>query len=205
MKSLFFVAAVAVLALLGLVPADPVAAEPPEPVSVKGLPGWYRPDAKGYKADPYIAAAAKLRAAGKDKAVETLRAAAKDRDQPVEQVIVLCRMLFTAKSKKAFERPGLGAPGCLGGTDMKDWPSEPIELVDGVPFLIVVGYTLAGFPEPAEEYLDYCVKACDWGAAEFEPKTAAEKGKALDKLLASPKWKRPLKDWEKEFLAAQIK
>src|SRR5690349_15065920 len=114
MKSLLFVAAVAMLALLGLVPADPVAAEPPEPVMVKGLPGWHGPDAKGSKADPYIAAAAKLRAAGKDKAVETLRAAAKDRDQPVEQVIVLCRMLFTAKSKKAFERPGLGAPGCLG-------------------------------------------------------------------------------------------
>jgi hypothetical protein len=77
--------------------------------------------------------------------------------------------------------------------------------VDGIPFAIVRGYNLGGSAETPEYYLEYCLKECDWGTIEFKPRTAEEKQKALDKLLASPKWKTPLRDHDKEFLAAQIK
>jgi len=155
--------------------------------------------------DPYLAAAAKFQAVGKEKAVAILRAAANDPKVENEVVIVLCRLLFTAKPKGEFRRPMIGRPHCLGGTGPADWPLEPIEVVDRVPFLIATGYEMAGQAEPAGEYLDYCLKECAWGATEFKPRTAAEKQAALAGLLASKKWKQPLTEFERKFLADQIK
>jgi hypothetical protein len=179
--------------LLGTRPES--AAAPPDDISLKGL-AWL----EEYRVDPYLAAAAKLRAAGQEKAVAVLRAAATD-----PKVIILCRMLFTAKPKGEFRRPMIGAPFCLGGSDGKDWPLAPIEVVDGVPFLVVAGYLLGGEPETPGAYLDYCLKECAWGTAEFKPRTAAEKEKALEALFASKTWKKPLTDGDRKFLAAQIK
>jgi hypothetical protein len=200
--------AVTILACLVLGTRPESAAAPPDDVALKGL-GW----ADEYRVDPYIAAAAELRAAGKEKAAGVLRAAAKDPEVGSLQVIILCRLLFTAKAKGEFRRAMIGAPHNLdgtaswlgGGSDRKDWPLEPIEVVDGVPLLVVAGYTLGGQPESPEQYLDYCLKECAWGATEFKPRTAAEKEKALAALLASKKWKKPLTVDERQFLAAQIK
>jgi hypothetical protein len=77
--------------------------------------------------------------------------------------------------------------------------------MDGVPFMIVGGYQLGGVPEAGEWYLDYCLAECDWNGFRYAPKTAAEKAKALDKLIRSPKWKRPLDDDGRDFLAKQVK
>ena len=78
-------------------------------------------------------------------------------------------------------------------------------MVDGVPFLIVEGYILGGVAESPELYLDYCLKECAWGATEFKPRTGTDKKKALEALLASKRWKKPLTEYEGEFLSAQIK
>jgi hypothetical protein len=178
-------------------------------IAIKDLPAQYPfPDSgkDGYRVDPYIAAAGKLKAVGKDEAVKLLRAAAvKDSLSPPDPVLHLCRMLFTAKKSKEFRRPMIGAPRCLGDTDWKDWPLEPIEIVDGVPFLIVAGYVLGGQPERTVDYVDYCSKECEWGKNDFPAKTDAQKKAALEKLLASKKWKRPLDKSEREFLSSQIK
>lgn len=192
------------LALVVFFPVGAVVAAPPAEVSLKGLPSFALGE-PGFKADPYIEAAGKLRAAGKDRAVEILRAAAKDPKQGEYTVIVLCRMLFAAKPKNQFRAPSLGQPSFAGCADAKDWPLEPIEIIDGVPFVVVWGYSLAGLPESERQYLAYCLEECDWGTAEFKPKTAEEKKKALAKLLASPKWKEPLPDFYKDFLSAQVK
>jgi hypothetical protein len=200
--------ALTILACLVLGTRPESSAAPPDDISLKGLQVFDE-----YRADPYIAAAAKLRAAGKEKAPGVLRAAAKDPEVGSLQVIILCRMLFTAKPKGEFRRAMIGAPHNLdgtaywlgGGSDRKDWPLEPIEVVDQVPFCVVAGYTLGGQPESPEQYLDYCLKECAWGATEFKPRTAVEKEKALEALLASKKWKKPLTDDERKFLAAQIK
>jgi hypothetical protein len=186
-------------------------------ISIRDLPSVLVP---GYSVDPYITAAVSLQTAGKEKAVETLTAFTRDLDKNWDKdvklgikeewrhgpkVVVLCRLLFTAKPKEEFRPCGLGAPICLGGTGPKDWPLEPIALVGGVPFLVVEGYFGGGAPEPASSYLDYCVRKCDWNTERYQAKTGEEKQKALEKLLASKTWKNALTDEEKKFLSQQIK
>jgi hypothetical protein len=172
-----------------------------EEVSLKDLPDL---QTLAFKGDPYIRVAAALQTSGKDGASATLLKLAKDREQD-NKVIVLCRMLFTAKAKGEFRRPLIGAAHFLGGTDYTDWPLEPIDLVDGVPFVITKGYSLGGVAEPAESYVKYCINNCDWSGIKFSPKSKEEKQKALNKLLASPRWKAPLDDADKAFLTSQIK
>jgi hypothetical protein len=144
-----------------------------------------------------------LQAAGKKRACETLEKFAKE-DKHNNQVIVLCRMLFIPKSKGDFRRPRIGAAEFMGETDYPDWPVEPIDLVDGVPFLITIGYRGSGIPESGKSYLSYCIKNCDWSLHPFTPKSSAENKKSLEKLLASPKWNAELCEAEKMFLASQI-
>jgi hypothetical protein len=153
-----------------------------------------------YRVDPYIKAAAKIQAMGKEKAGQRLLEMAKES----HTAIILARMLFSAKPDKQFRRPALGAPYFLAGT-YEDWPLEPIEVVDGVPFLVVRGYLLGGRPEPAQKYVDYCLRECDWAATQFSSKTADQKQAALTKLLALPKLKNTLGLAEKRFLSSQIK
>lgn len=141
-----------------------------------------------YKVDPYIQVASDLQALGKESAVKKMR----DYAQAIEhdkKIIILCRMLFSAKPNSEFRRPRIGAPAFIGKTDYSDWPLEPIEIVDGVPFLIVTGYMLGGMPEPAEMYLDYCLQNCEWNTFRYEMKNEQMKREALKKFLASPKWK----------------
>jgi hypothetical protein len=170
-------------------------------VSLNDLPDFRHAD---YKAEPYIRAAATLQALGKDKAGATLLALAKD-DQRGERIPILCRMLYTKKAGAEFRRPAIGAAVFLGKTTYSDWPLEPIELVDGVPFLITRGYFVCGHPEPATSYVRYCLQNCDWSCEQFKPKSNKEREKALEKLLASPKWKAQLTVGGKEFLTLQIK
>ncbi|MFO0969630.1 MAG: hypothetical protein U0793_29070 [Gemmataceae bacterium] len=173
-----------------------------EGLSLKDLPEFN--GARAYKVDPYIAVAAKLQPMGKQKGSRILAELAKDADHG-DKVIVLCRMLFTAKPKGEFRRPLLGGPDFLGGTVAADWPLEPIEIIDGIPFLIVRGYNLGGKPESAASYLAMCMSECDWQTAPFNARTRGDKQKALGKLFASRKWRRPLSEEEKEFLASQVK
>jgi hypothetical protein len=99
----------------------------------------------------------------------------------------------------------LGGAIFPSGTTYSDWPLEPIELVDGIPFLVSQGYILAGHAEHPLQYLSYCIQECDWSSFRFAPKSVGEKQRALQKLLSSPKWKRPLDDRNRAFFAAQIR
>jgi hypothetical protein len=114
-------------------------------ISLKELPGIH---SGAFKVDTYIRAAGDFQAMGKDKACDTLLRLSNIRGGNT-QAIVLCRMLFVRKPKGEFRRPGLGAPIFVGGTSVEDWPLEPIEMVDGIPFLMTRGYFLAGRPESA--------------------------------------------------------
>jgi len=156
-----------------------------------------------YKASVYISAAALLQEMGRKSACQALSQAGENH-QNNQQVVVLCRMLFTERANSEFRRPKIGGASFLGDTDYPDWPLEPIELVDGVPFLITQGYLVFGWPEPADEYLRYCMANCDWNTTRFREPTVTEKRNALGKLLASEKWRRPLNAEERRFLSAQI-
>ena len=120
------------------------------------------------------------------------------------RVIVLCRMLFTQSPSSGFRPPRLGGASFLGDTQSQDWPLEPIDVVDGVPFLITRGYTLAGVPESDARYLAYCETDCHWSNFRYTTKTELQKREALSKLLSSPKWRRRLNEDEQSFLAGQI-
>jgi hypothetical protein len=164
------------------------------------LPDWQM---GRFKIAPYLQVAAELQGMGREAACQRLLEVARTH-QEENQVIVLCRMLFQKRDPSEFRRPWIGAPSFFGGTDIKDWPLEPIEVIDGIPFLITRGYRLAGSPEPAESYLRMCMTECDWNPLPFTEPTPKRLKDALEKLTSSARWKRPLDGNEKEFLSAQI-
>lgn len=156
-----------------------------------------------FKVSPYLQAAVALQSLGHTAALERLHALAQSRDADA-RVIILCRMLFTPRAGSDFRRPRIGAARFFDGTDYSDWPLEPIELVDGVPFLITRGYMLGGLAEPDEWYLRYCEKDCEWSSFRYSIKTERQEREALGALLASPKWKKPLDTYEQSVLEGQI-
>lgn len=135
-------------------------------------PFFYDFDAKGkfsteHSFDPkgYMRIAVALQELGRDEAIKVMRTLAKRHDG--NKVVALCRMLFVARKDGSFRAPGWGKPATMLRSDGEKWPLEPIAIVKGVPILITCGYRLAGLPEPAENYLDYCVAKCDWRTQSF--------------------------------------
>ncbi len=160
---------------------------------------------ENYRVDPYIRAAGILQKMGKQEACRLLSTCAAEKESRVP-IGEICRLVFKAKKDSSFRRQLIGAVGFLGGTDYKDWPLDPFEIIDGVPFVVTDGgYFLGGRPESNKKYLEYCVRECDWNDLKFVPKSEKEKKTALDKLLASKIWKRPLAPEERRCLQAQIK
>jgi hypothetical protein len=189
------------LSVLGMQGPTAHGAAPASAVSLTNLPEFYY--GERYKVDPYIEAAVTLQSLNEQTRSQVLVDLSKDKERG-RNAIVLCRMLLAQRPGGEFRRPRIGAAQFLGGTDYPDWPLEPIELVDGIPFLITRGYDLGGFPEPAEWYVRYCLTNCEWTVFHFARKTGAEEKAALAKLLSSPKWHGPLDVRDSEFLASQI-
>ncbi len=155
-----------------------------------------------FRVKPYLQAAALLQSMGKEKACKRLAELAENGgDGKVE---ILCRMLFSRRLRGSLRPPSLGEPVCLGGTNAHDWPSLPIEIVDGIPFSIVLGYNIGGEGQPSRVYLKYCIQNGDWSAMRYEAVNQDTLEKALKKLLACGKWKRPLTNDEVQFLSSQI-
>jgi hypothetical protein len=169
-------------------------------INLNDLPPLDRPDK--LKVRPYVQAAAQIQKLGKEQARKFLTKRAERGDDG--QIVMLCRMLFSKKPKGEFRPPMLGAPVYFGGTGLEDWPLLPIELVDDVPFYIVDGFELGGQAEPSGMYLEYCLEHCEWSSARFDKVTDKTIEAALQKLLASKKWKRPLTDGERQRLSSQV-
>lgn len=199
MRYLFIGAVLTATCVLSTLTAAPHSRNDDQKISLSDLPKLQE-----FKADPYLRAAALLQKSGKEKAFISLADLAKAEDKDDSEcgrAILLCRMLFKAKPNGEFRRPAIGVPVLFGSTKTHDWPLEPIELVDGVPFVVVSGYRLGGLPELSSHYVDYCIRNCDWNTEEFKPKTAEEKRKALEKLLASSRWEKPLTEEDKKELS----
>ncbi len=158
-----------------------------------------------FKADNYLRAAISLQAMGREVACQALLASAKTNAQLDERYFVLCRMLFTQRGTNQFRPPFRGTVRYVIG-QAGDWPLDPIELVDGIPFFLTAGSAGSGNrgPEFVESYLHYCMTNCDWNTYTFREATAKEKSDALAKLLSSDKVRRPLTDFFKKILQAQI-
>ena len=164
---------------------------------LSSLPSFH---GRQYTVAPYLRAAIRFQSLGREEACKALLASKDD-----EQVFVMCRMLFMKRGASEFRRPMIGAAMFPAGTDYADWPLEPIDLVDGIPFRIATGYILSGVPESAKAYLDYCMANCDWNTTRFEERDAAWTNSALAKVIGSSKWKNPLSPAEREFFSAQIR
>ena len=194
-----------------LLPSAPVPkyAPLPENFSLKDLPSIFKSPDK-FRAVPYINTACILQASGEEVSYSALRAAIDDKATSPDVVFVLCRMLYIPKPSKTFRRPELAAPVFFGGTKIEDWPLEPIEIIDGVPFLIILGHLVArghflATPEESPlKYLEYCSKECVWNSVTYKSIALEDRKKAVDKLLESKKWKKPLSDEEKSMLRHQI-
>jgi hypothetical protein len=168
---------------------------------VSELPDFYK--YQQYNVEPYIRAAVALQSLDRAAALKKLHEMAREPNANA-RVIVLCRMLFAPRPGIEFGRPSLGGAFFLRGT-YSDWPLEPIEIVDGVPFLIVTGYLVGGVPEPEEQYLRYAETHADWSTTRYTLKTPQQKLEALEKLFASPKWRDPPLDAsDRELLRRQI-
>ena len=121
-----------------------------------------------------------------------------------EGIILLCRMLFAAKPGGKFRRPGLGFPHFICYGNAQRGLLEPIEIVDGVPFLMVMGYTVGGLPEFPDAYLKYCIEGCDWNPMKYGLKTAVEKQQSLDKLIGYLRSQGNVREDDRKFLSSQI-
>jgi hypothetical protein len=158
-----------------------------------------------YSSDAYLTAASLLQKLGREKAILALRnySQAHDNAPPeLDQVFVLCRMLFVSKKGGEFRRPRLGAPEFLRGK-RSDWPLEPVAIEDGIPFLVIRGYRLEGVAERPVDYLQYCESECAWNSYEFSTRSEEAKRLALTKLLSRPIFKN-LKEHERQFFWAQL-
>jgi hypothetical protein len=147
------------------------------------LPTMTLGEQQQYRATAYLKAAVSLQTMGKEKSCQLLlKLAEKDR-WPNTRTLVLCRMLFRPKPKSDFRRAAIGASVFIKGSKDAHWSSDPIHIEDGVPFLVVTGYFLAGFPEHPTDYVKYCIKECDWNDAKYELRTKVQQQKALDKMI----------------------
>ncbi len=153
-----------------------------------------------YKVSPYISAAIQLQSMGQDSAVSVLRSCC-GIDGNENKVIILCRMLF--ESDGEMRRPLMGGAVFPGNTTYDDWPAEPIEIVQNIPFLIVRGYMLGGLPEQAIDYLEYCTLQCTWRDEVYSMPSESELLTSLNKMLDSDKWQTPLTADETQFFQDQ--
>ncbi|MCX6379673.1 MAG: hypothetical protein NT023_09395 [Armatimonadetes bacterium] len=170
-------------------------------------------DGYEYKVEPYIQAAITLQKLGEKRACEVLLRFVRER-YVEESNIVLCRMLFAAKPGQEFRLPNFGVPRLIGYSESEEtatiekriraWSLAPIEIVDGVPLLIANGWKRAKVPESAYNYIVYCRSSYDWGRVRYQPVSREAKRKAVNKLIRSSKWGRPLLYEEVQFLMFQI-
>ena len=156
-----------------------------------------------YKGDPYIQTAIELQSLSRANALARLHSMAQGSEFETP-VIILCRMLFVPRPGSEFRRASMGSASFFGGTDYPDWPLEPIELIDGVPFFVIWGWRSAGMGETDDGYLRYCETSCDWSPFRYSVKSESQKQDALKKLLESSKWKVPLGAGERQFFTEQI-
>ena len=154
-----------------------------------------------YTAAPYISAAIELQNMGRDQAITVLKECCENEENQ-NRVIILCRMLFEREGE--MRRPLIGAAAFPGNTTCADWPAEPIGIIGNIPFLIVLGYSLGGLPESAEDYLEYCELQCTWRNEMYTMPSDAHLMESFDELLNSDKWQTPLTGGEMEFFRSQM-
>jgi hypothetical protein len=190
------------------------------PVMINALPDAYiariGSDGTGFRISAFLELAAALESLPRETALAQLRQWAVEGVSPTErlgtyysQVSMLCCLLFEPKEGRSLRRGGMPIVGFIGDRD--DYEAGRTARFNGnflfseeIPFGACAGHALAGRVDPALTYLDYCIANGRWTARHYAPVPPAALEKALDTLLKSPGWKRPLTEGEKRMFAVQI-
>ncbi len=143
-----------------------------------------------YNVYSYLKVLVHIQNMSKSDAIKTLTLSSQ-KENSQYQLILLCKMLFTSKEKE-FRPPMIGEPELVGKSDLLKWKFLPIEIVDGIPFLIVKSYTIKGRQEHAGNYLDYCLSECVWNLRKYRIPNKEEVETALKKIINSKKWNKRL-------------
>lgn len=134
---------------------------------------------------------------------ELMRLAIESEGGHDEHVIALCRLLFESRTQDSLRMAALGLPEFIGDTRVQDWPLAPIHIHNGVPFYIVSGWSVGGFPEPASWYLTYCLQEGVWVDSEYRmPDRSAFRIAANDFVESGP-WKCQLDEHQRSFIIRQ--
>lgn len=159
----------------------------------------HSPRIDGHSFDPaaLLRAADALRPLGKDTALAVLRAYGelarthRGRDDLDEQRIFLIVRVLCDPVDLAVLQPALaiGAPDVQLPAGFTAWPRFPLVEQDGVPFLVVSGYALAGKAESPDVHLDDCR---DHGQLRPRPAGHAEFAAAAEALIASAAWREAM-------------
>ncbi|MCI0642362.1 MAG: hypothetical protein L0Y72_20730 [Gemmataceae bacterium] len=144
-----------------------------------------------YNPQKVIQAVNLLQPLGKEKALavieEFLRVASGFHDSGRDGVFLVLRTLFDVP-----DDPGhlpwmyVGAPWPSTPKDLRLLPRFPIALEGDIPFLLVTGYVLAGFPEQPESHVAQFRKQGRLRAQPLKP--TAEPFKALEAFAKSRRW-----------------
>jgi hypothetical protein len=98
-----------------------------------------------------------LRAAGKDRALASLRSYALTSIGADRNTKLLCRQVFV--NPKGWDTPGLGLPWPKGEpAEYRRIHDFPIVFSEGIAFSLATGYSGAGWGLPAASTLDECQK-----------------------------------------------
>jgi hypothetical protein len=130
-------------------------------------------------------------------------------------VVWLCLLVYDPKPHSSLPNPMLGDPDfpypAFNNPEKSvDWPRFPLDLNQGVPFLLVSGYTVGGFPEPGMWYVKRCRANGIFRTSFYPIPSHAEAEQALNDLIFSRKWNalswsdRSSESDKIEFLRAQV-
>lgn len=132
-----------------------------------------------YKCSDMAKALNQLRAIGKPRCLKALNDYLSEGGDE-DKVLVVCRLMF--HNPKGWLQPALGEPLPLINHNAVDkFELFPIAVQNGVPFLLVQGYSLGGMPESAKR----CLKLCEGFPFADKEYSTSRDGEAAKTLINS--------------------
>lgn len=170
---------------------------------VMGCSGW-----DGWKFDPstYVGAVNELLPLGKAAVLDGLTTVASggtDLEHTV-RIMFLLRLLFVKSDGAPFPPMRVGAPTDVAGAPLEKFPRYPLVLEKDVPLLMISGFELGGFPEPAQPHIQHCRDHAELRADKLTP--PKDLSTVVDGLMGAPKWYRPqsTRATDRDMLQAQV-
>jgi hypothetical protein len=123
-----------------------------------------------------------------------------------QRAFLVLRMLFDIPEDPGY-MPEMRIGGPSGGMtqDLKELPRFPLAVVDDVPFMLVSGYNLAGFPEPVESHLDYFRENGRLRAKPLQPPDGPQDLYNPLLKVSDPLWRgERFRQFQHVFLASQL-